>query len=271
MEAPHCILIVDDEETLRFVIAEILFEAGYETCQASNGREGLELLSQNPKIDVVLSDMKMPEMDGLEFLREIKARTMDITVVMMTSHNTIEPAVQAMREGAVNYLLKPVGKRQLLDGVREAVALQQEKVQKRSLMEQIVVNLQALGMYDPSMDATAQRKSLVERADEVDERFLHVRDLIIDQHRLTALFRGTLLELTPTEFEILYCLAQAGGRVVAFEEIAFRLRGIRMERDEARTLLSSHFTNLRSKLREAGGDDYLMNSRSHGYYMNLET
>jgi two-component system, OmpR family, response regulator len=80
--------------------------------------------------------------------------------------------------------------------------------------------------------------------------------------------KGNLLDLTPTEFEILYCLVQAGGRVVTFEEVANRLRGVQMERDEARTMLSSHFTNLRSKLREAGGDDYLMNSRSNGYFIN---
>jgi DNA-binding response OmpR family regulator len=215
--------------------------------------------------------MKMPEMDGVEFLREIKASYPDISVVMMTSHQTIEPAVQAMREGAVNYLLKPISKRQLLEGVREAVQIRQEKMQKRSLMEQIIVNLQALGMYDSAMEAMMRRPAAGEEPIQVDERFLRVRDLIIDQHRLSALFQGRLLELTPTEFEILYCLAQAGGRVASFEEIAFRLRGVRMDRDEARTMLSSHFTNLRAKLREAGGEDYLMNSRSHGYYINLGT
>ncbi len=271
MEPVHRILIVDDEETLRFIVAEILTEAGYDVCQAADGREGLDLLQHQPQVDVVLSDMKMPNMDGLEFLGEIKAHYPDISVVMITSHNTIEPAVQAMREGAVNYLLKPIGKRQLLEGVREAVQLRQEKLQKRTLMEQIVVNLQSLGVYDPALEAIMRRNTAAEQPTAMDERFLRVRDLLIDQHRLTALFQGKLLELTPTEFEILYCLVQAGGRVVSFEEIAFRLRGVRMERDEARTMLSSHFTNLRAKLREAGGDDYLMNSRSHGYYINLET
>jgi DNA-binding response OmpR family regulator len=268
IEPMERILVVDDDETLRFSIAEILAEAGYRATQAKDGLDALNVLRQDIGFDVILTDVKMPEMDGLQFLRELKVHHPDISVVMMTGHGTIDSAVQAMREGAVNYLLKPISKRQLLEGVREAIQLRAEKVQKRTLMEQVVKNLQALGMYD-ALEAMSRRKTPAETPSTVDERFLQVRELIIDQHRLVALFQGKLLELTPTEFEILYCLVQANGRVVMFEEIAHRLRGIRMERDEARTMLSSHFTNLRAKLREAGCEDYLVNSRSNGYFINL--
>ncbi len=264
------ILVVDDDETLRFSIAEILIDAGYDALKAKNGSDALNLLKQNPNFDVVLTDVKMPEMDGNQFLHELKAHYPDISPIMMTGHGTIDSAVQAMRDGAVNYLLKPINKRQLLEGVREAIQVRQEKIQKRMMMEQVVVNLQALGMYDTAVEAMTRQKTPPSTTP-VDDRFLQIRDLIIDQHRLVAMFQGKLLELTPTEFEILYCLMQANGRVVTFEEIAYRLRGVRMERDEARTMLSSHFTNLRTKLRDAGCLDYLTNSRSNGYLINLDS
>jgi DNA-binding response OmpR family regulator len=267
IEPMERVLVVDDDETLRFSIAEILAEAGYETAQAKDGLDALNVLRQDASCDVILTDVKMPEMDGLQFLREVKMHHPDIAVIMLTGHGSIDSAVQAMREGAVNYLLKPISKRQLLEGVREAIQLRAEKVQKRALMEQAVRNLQALGMYD-ALEAISRRKAPAEMPSTVDERFLQVRELIVDQHRLVALFQGKLLELTPTEFEILYCLVQAKGRVVMFEEIAHRLRGVQMERDEARTMLSSHFTNLRAKLREAGCEDYLVNSRSNGYFID---
>src|SRR5260221_13528851 len=108
------ILVVDDDETLRFSIAQILLEAGYEATKARHGLDGLNILKQDSSFDVILSDVKMREMDGLQFLGELKALFPDISVIMMTGHGTVDTAVQAMREGAVNYLLKPISRRQLL-------------------------------------------------------------------------------------------------------------------------------------------------------------
>lgn len=265
------VLIVDDDETLRSSVAEILAEAGYEIAEAGNGLKALAALKQDANFDVVLTDMKMPEMDGPALLSELRVHYPDISVIMMTGQGTIDTAVQAMREGAVNYLLKPTNKRQLLESVRDAVNLRTGKMQQRALMDQVVSNLQALGLYHPNLqDALHQHTTAQPNAPKVDERFLQVRDLMIDQHRLVALHQGKLLELTPTEFEILYCLVQAQGRVVTFEEIVFRLQGIHAERDEARTMLSTHLSNLRSKLRDAGCEGYLVNSRGHGYYINFE-
>jgi DNA-binding response OmpR family regulator len=143
-------------------------------------------------------------------------------------------------------------------------------MQQQALMNQVVSNLQALGLYHPNLQDALQQQSGAQPISKVDDRFLQVRDLMIDQHRLVALFQGKPLELTPTEFEILYSLVQGQGKVVTFEEIVLRLQGIRTERDEARTMLSTHLSNLRAKLRDAGCENYLVNSRGHGYYINYE-
>jgi DNA-binding response OmpR family regulator len=264
------ILVVDDDDMLRGSVAEILAEAGYETVEAENGLKALETVKQNPAFDVVLSDMRMPEMDGPSLLAELRSHYPEISVIMMTGEGTIDTAVQAMRDGAVNYLLKPTNKRQLLESVKEAVSKRGAKLQQQALMNQVVSNLQALGMYNTNLQDALDQHAPVHETVKVDDRFLRVREMMIDQHRLVALYQGKPLELTPTEFEILYCLVQAEGRVVTFEEIVFRLQGVHAERDEARTMLSTHLSNLRAKLRDADCEHYLENSRGHGYFINFD-
>ena len=100
------ILIVDDEKNYLLVLSAFLSGEGYETLTASSGTEGLEIL-ETTDLDLVLTDMKMPGMDGIEFLKEIKKKNRDLPVVMMTAHGTVEKAVEAMQLGAFNFIQKP--------------------------------------------------------------------------------------------------------------------------------------------------------------------
>lgn len=262
------ILIVDDDEIFRTTVADILTEEGYTIAEAGDGPEALAIL-QTGDFDVLMSDVKMPQMDGLTLLREVKALRPDLVVVMLTAHNAVDTAVEAMRRGAINYLVKSSNRRQILDSVREAVEVVNSNRQKQTILNQVVSGLQQLGIRSNSVSDS--RSLLTAPMDApTDQRYLKIRDLVIDQHRLVAAFQGKHLDLTPTEFEILYCLVQAEGRVVTFEEIVQRLQGIRTERDEARSMISTHISNLRTKLREAGCDDYLVNSRAHGYFINID-
>lgn len=263
------ILIVDDDEMLRASIADLLINAGYSIHEADNGQAALDFLHDYRDIEVVLSDMKMPTMDGPTLLNTLRLEHPDIAVIMLTGYGTVESAVQALREGAINYLLKPTNKRQLLDAVREALDWRAARTQKQQLVAQVVSSLHALGMTDSKLEDTLSLNIQTETPLRAQERFLQVRDLMIDHHRLTAMFKGKPLELTPTEFEILYCLVQAAGRVVTFEDIAHRIQGVRLSRDEARTLLSTHLSNLRGKLTKAGAEEYVQNSRGSGYFIDI--
>jgi DNA-binding response OmpR family regulator len=272
MQNPTHVLIVDDDEILRASIVDLLTDAGYMTYEAGNGKDALEVLARESAIDVVLSDVKMPGMDGPELLRQIRRQHPEVAVIMLTGYGTIDSAVEAMRDGALNYLLKPTNKRQLLEALQEASEMHEANQQKKQLMDQVVSSLQALGMVDPTIEEVLQRNlgETPGAGPVVDDRFLKFGELMIDRHRLVALHNGKPLELTPTEFEILFTLIQASGRVVTFEEIAFRLQGMRFDRDEARTMLSTHLSNLRGKMREAGCEHYLKNSRGTGYYVLVE-
>jgi DNA-binding NtrC family response regulator len=100
------ILVVDDEETILFVICRVLESHGYQVLAAGSAEQGQSLLATGP-IDVALLDLVLPGQSGLELLRTIKRQHPDTEVVMMTSHASIDTAVQAMREGAYDYLHKP--------------------------------------------------------------------------------------------------------------------------------------------------------------------
>jgi putative nucleotidyltransferase with HDIG domain len=114
------ILIADDEEAIREVVSTLLEAQGFRCTTVGNGRLALESLSNQP-VDLVLSDMVMPEMDGLQLLSWLRTHDRDIPVIMVTAMHDVSMALEAMRRGAYDYILKPFERDQLLMGVRRAL------------------------------------------------------------------------------------------------------------------------------------------------------
>ena len=100
------VLIVEDDQSLREALCETVALAGYETLSADRGAAALDILGNKP-VDLVISDIQMESMDGHELLREIRKRDSDLPVVLMTAYGSIQSAVEALREGATDYLVKP--------------------------------------------------------------------------------------------------------------------------------------------------------------------
>ena len=119
MEAEK-ILVVDDEEAIREVVSTLLEAQGYRCTVVSNGRMALEQI-QADSLDLVLSDIVMPEMDGLKLLERVRAHDKDVPVIMVTAMHDISIALQAIRAGAYDYILKPFEKDQLYLSVRRAL------------------------------------------------------------------------------------------------------------------------------------------------------
>ena len=100
------ILIVDDEEGLRRLLVRVLAKGGHEAIAVASGAEALRQVAAEP-FDLVITDIKMPEMDGLELLRQLKEYDPALPVIVMTAYGTVESAVEALRAGAYDYLAKP--------------------------------------------------------------------------------------------------------------------------------------------------------------------
>lgn len=142
------ILIVEDDSAMRFVYSKmkVWAEYGFRIAdEASNGKAALELLDKN-KYDLVISDIRMPFVDGIELLREIKSRGIDVHVMFISSYDEFEYARQGLVLGAFDYMLKPVTEEQLgqvLERVKDALA---EKRQDRELAEPVLAAMQRTGV-----------------------------------------------------------------------------------------------------------------------------
>lgn len=134
IKIPTRILIVDDEKDFVEMLSLRLEESGEKVSVAYDGQECLDALEKNAsKIDVVILDIRMPGMEGIDVLREIKKRFPLIEVIMLTGHGTTESAVAGMKLGAFDYLLKPADFEDLskkLEGARKRKDDQEERIRK---------------------------------------------------------------------------------------------------------------------------------------------
>jgi putative nucleotidyltransferase with HDIG domain len=135
------ILVVDDEETIREIVSSMLGGAHFHARQAGSGKEALAILESGDEFDLILSDLMMAEMDGIALLENSKERFPDVPVVMVTAVHDIQVALQALRNGAYDYLLKPFEREQLLATVRRALEhrrLKRENDAYRTNLEALV-------------------------------------------------------------------------------------------------------------------------------------
>src|SRR5688572_2510824 len=121
LESKGTILIADDEANMRKVLAAMLRREGYEVHTVSDGQEALDIMRSTP-VDVLLTDLRMPKVDGMELLKRVLEEFEGIPVVMLTAHGSVDTAVSAMKLGAFDYLSKPFDKDELRLVIKKASA-----------------------------------------------------------------------------------------------------------------------------------------------------
>jgi len=158
------ILVVDDEEMIRYLLENVLSQQGYQVTCVGSGREALTRLEE-VSYDLVLTDLLMPGMDGIELLRRIRLTCPQTDVLVITGHASVETAVQAMKEGAYSYLTKPFNMDELVMTVRNCLEARQLRLEKErlsalvSLLElghKLTSNLDPASLYDQIMAQVTQ-------------------------------------------------------------------------------------------------------------------
>jgi two-component system response regulator HydG len=130
------ILIIDDERTLRLSIAAMLERKGYRVFKAGNAQEARQWLKEGP-FDLVLLDLKMPDTDGMVLLPEICKQYPEMPVVVLSAYATLESVMEAAREGAQDYLLKPIDPARFLQRIEETLSQPRQIGQRRHIISHI--------------------------------------------------------------------------------------------------------------------------------------
>jgi len=130
------VLVVDDEKNYPLILGAVLEEEGFEVLTANSGREALEI-QKTSDVDLILTDMKMPSMDGIELLEKIKAGDPDMPVIMMTAYGSVDKAVEAMEKGAYSYILKPFDNEKLVVYVNKAISMYRVVKENRRLRDAV--------------------------------------------------------------------------------------------------------------------------------------
>ncbi|MER3543563.1 MAG: hypothetical protein C4311_02905 [Chloroflexota bacterium] len=257
---PPRVLVVDDERTVRIGLEKLLRRSGYEVTTAESAEEALEHLRRT-EFDVVMSDIRMNGLTGIDLLAQIQQIAPTTGVILMTGYASVDTAVEALRLRAYDYLTKPFDNDHVRATLERAVSKRVQTLQREAAIANLRATLQALdesGAF--SLPGGAGRLAAAEP--EVIER----GGLRIDLRRRQVQRDGQAIDLTRTEFDLLACLARAPGEVLSCAELVRRLHGYDLEEYEARQVLRAHLSNLRRKIEpDPNQPRYLINLRGSGY------
>jgi DNA-binding response OmpR family regulator len=273
------VLVVDDEGAIRYSVGKTLQRAGYTVSEAASGEEALDMLEKQGGYDVVLTDIRMPPgIDGVELVRRIKELNSDTIVILMTGYPSLSTAVEALRLGAHDYLIKPSSSQDIRQSVAKGIERSHNLRRRRALLEAIRSNVHELSRSEPD---TILLPLLGDEDDDETERVLEplveptansvmtLGPLTIYPGRYQIAVDERPIDLTPTEFDLLLYLAAHRGRVVSCHELVREVRGYGVDESEAREVIRPHVSNLRRKLKQAGQDaDLIVNVRGIGYRLS---
>lgn len=274
-ETAH-ILVVDDEGAIRYSISKTLQRVGYNVSTAASGEEALEMMTKQ-HYDVVLTDIRMPGLTGVELLGKIKDQSPDSIVILMTGYASLGTAVESLRLGAHDYLIKPSSSQDIRQSVARGLERAHNLQRRRALLEAIQNNLQELTHTDAESAKVAYngREAGDEESTQISESIpepvnnMTLGPLTIYPGRYQIAVGDQPIDLTPTEFDLLLYLAAHRGRVVSCHELVREVRGYGVDETEAREVIRPHVSNLRRKLKGAGQDaDLIVNVRGIGYRLS---
>lgn len=259
MNSTH-ILMVDDEASIRLTLSTLLRRAGYDVSTAENGPEAITLLEQQA-FDLLLVDLKMPGMDGMQVVAAARQRQADIAIIVLTGHGSLESAVEGLHQGIFDYLLKTTAPPQVIERVQAALAARAQKLRERSLLDVVGAAVQELRGRNASLESEGEAST--------GERVLTVGALRLDSWRQEATLHGRTLSLTPTEFRVLFCLAERAGTMLSYATIVRAAQGYETSELEAGELVKPHIHHLRQKLEpDPTTPRYLLNVRGKGYLLS---
>lgn len=259
MSQPERVLLVDDEANIRLTLGAMLTRAGYEVTTASGGVEAIAFL-EDQAFDLMLVDLKMPGIDGMQVVAAARARHSDLAIIVLTGHGSLETAVEGLRYGIFDYLLKNTEPAKVVERVQAALQTHAAEQRRRALLNAVDAAVQELrGSVTSTVDTPSAAQA---------ERTIVIGQLQLDTWRQVATLGGRTLSLTPTEFRVLLCLAEHAGTMLSYGQLVKCAQGYEASDLEAGELIKPHIHHLRQKLEpDPSSPRYILNVRGKGYLL----
>jgi DNA-binding response OmpR family regulator len=255
------ILIIDDEASLRQTLARILQRAGFEATTAASGREAISLVNQQP-FDLVYLDIRMPDMGGLEVLKTIHAQFPELPVILFTAQPDLHSAVEALRRGAMDYLMKPLKPQMIIHRTQAILTDQQKKIRRREILRQI----EALQAELDGLDGVDVPPSEPFPTGPASDRFVKRGLLTLDLHTRRVMINDRAVNLAPTSFDYLLVLTRHSPNVVDYQTLVAEAQGYQAEAREAQELTKWHIHNIRQAIEsDTRNPVHVINFRGKGY------
>ena len=252
---PFLILVVDDEATMRRSLADILRLEGYRVQTAASGEEAILRIKED-LYDLILLDLKMPGIGGIEVLRFTAENSPDSQVILLTAHGSLESAIEALRLGAQDYLLKPSSPETILASVARVLKLRIEHLQYQELLSKLESSIQTL------QEIKEPHQTLPPPQGEV----LLGNGIRVDFDQQVVWNDHTRISLTSTESKLLKVLLENRGYIFSHKELVAKVQGYDTTDQEAPAMLRPLISRLRHKLSVfPGSHTWIVNVRGRGY------
>ena len=225
---PVNILVIDDERVICEGCRLAFSDTGHQVTTHMTGRAGLGALLDG-QFDVVLLDMKLPDMDGMDLLRTLRKEKPDVYVIVMTGYSTVQNAVEAMKLGAFDYLAKPF-----------------------SLLE-----------------LSSRMQAIIRRKHGLKKTVMDVHGFQVDINNRAVAHKDKMISLTKKEFDILQYLLINKNRVITRVQLTEHIWDNALEADYDSNYVDVHIKNLRKKLSQHEDIDWIETVRGIGYRLNL--
>ena len=277
MTQPAHILVVDDEHNIRLTLSALLSRAGYTVTTAASGEEALAMFDRQP-FDLMLVDLQMPGINGIQVVEAIRRRSLDTVVIVLTGHGSLETAIEGLHQGIFDYMLKTSDPAQILARITAGLSDLQRRQRQSALLNTIGAAAQELTgkiELDNDLRSVPPPISLPSgpiTTQPVNERQIKIGQLQLDTWHQTALLGGRSLNLTPTEFRLLLCLAEHAGQMLSYTQLVRCAQGYEASDMEAGELIKPHIHHLLQKIEpDPGAPRYLLNVRGKGYILQVES
>ena len=261
------ILVVDDEAAIRFFLQETLEREDYHVVTAESAEATLQR-GDIDSFDLALIDLKLKGMDGIALLKALRHKSPNVAVIVLTAHASLDTAVEALRQGAHDYLFKPCKTKELRESVASGLKKRQRELRQQELLKKLeddlsnnLEELRTAVIQQPEPSPTP-----FEEAEDNQRHLIRWKDLVVDLDRHVITLDDHLLDLSPTQFNVLTYLAREAPRVISHQELMREVQGYQNEPWEENNPIRYHIYRIRKKISQTTGhDDLIQTVRGVGY------